>query len=144
MKKTILIFSILVLFLNSCDKNKSTTENKTTAVEIYQTEVLQENDSVFKVISLNKNTGSLFIRDYNGSWYDATRDGLKKYQDPSYSIKVLKGPKENLFQVILTNNKKGDVYVRSIGATWYDGGGIGTLDKSKKTTTDEQATPDAN
>lgn len=134
-KKTImkeLFFSVVAcLLLISCsDEKKDVDKNavQQTKGEKYQMDVFQINENDFNVICLNRFTGSVFVRNNNGIWYNAQdQKDLKKYDSPVYSMKIIKGT-EKMFQIVLLNSKNGNVYVRSYASTWYDASGIRALE----------------
>ncbi len=96
--------------------------------EKYQMDVFQINENDFNIVCLNKFTGSVFIRNNNGSWYNAQdMKDLKKYDTPTYSMKIINGNK-TMFQIVLLNSKNGNVYVRAYSSSWYDASGVRALE----------------
>lgn len=132
MKK--ILFILFVCIEVSCQKgenagNKSGSINKDTTSEKYQMDVFQSSADDFNVICLNRFTGSVFIRNNNGIWYNAQDlKNLKKYDTPVYSIKIIKGNNEKTFQVVLLNSMNGNVYIRSYSSSWYEALGVRGLD----------------
>jgi|GEM_PF-2979777 len=134
----VLFFSMLCcIFLSSCQGNDQKQEgnqgnsNQKEMSEKYQMKVMQTSDEGFTVVCLDKFSGDVFVRNNNGSWYNAMDKtlGLKKYQTPVYSLDVVKGSGEN-FQVVLFNTKNGNVYVRSSTSAWYEASGIKALENN--------------
>ena len=127
-----LFFSVVAcLLLISCSDEKKDVDKSAvqqTKGEKYQMDVFQINENDFNVICLNRFTGSVFVRNNNGIWYNAQdQKDLKKYDSPVYSMKIIKGT-DKMFQIVLLNSKNGNVYVRSYASTWYDASGIRALE----------------
>ncbi len=121
----------LVISCQGVDKKAETANsetNKTEVSEKYQMDVFQIDENNFNIICLNKLTGVVFVRNNNGTWYNAQdMKDLKKYDMPVYSMKVIKGT-SNMFQIVLFNGKNGNVYVRSYASSWYEASGIRSLE----------------
>lgn len=128
-----LFFCLLSLFVISCEESGESKKNTAgtalvTNSEKYQMEVFQTDENNFQIVCLNRQTGNVFIRNNNGSWYNAQdMKNLKQYKTPVYSMKIIKGS-EDIFQVVLFNAQNANVYIRSYASSWYEASGVRALE----------------
>ncbi len=134
----VVFLSILCsVFLLSCQNDTKKQEegkaiaSKMETAEKYQMKVLQSSNDDFTLVCLNRFTGDVFVRNSNGSWYNAQdkSQALKKYDHAVYSIDITKKA-DGAFQIILFNNKNGNVYIRSYSSAWYEASGIRALENN--------------
>lgn len=123
---------LLLLFVlvscNNAPKNESEKDSKAKETAIYQMEIYERAPEDFKVIYLNKLNGIIYVRDNNGSWYNAQAlTNLKVYKTPAYSMRVFNGP-DKQFQIALSNDITGSVYIRSYANSWYDASRVAVVE----------------
>jgi len=134
--RTVFFSMLCCIFLFSCqssDKKQEVNQDISKQAEMsekYQMKVFQISNDEFNIICLNKFTGDVFVRNNNGSWYNAqdATQGLKEYKYPVYSFEIIKGA-DAKFQIVLLNSKNGNVYVRSYSSAWYEASGIRALEE---------------
>lgn len=123
-----LLLSLVISCQSGDKKNDINLDSAKANSEKYQMDVFQTNENDFNIVCLNKFTGAVFIRNNNGSWYNAQdMKDLKKYTTPTYTMKIINGNK-TMFQIVLLNGKNGNVYVRAYSSTWYDASGVRALE----------------